>query len=232
LLLLALVAAAYVYGRDYLRRHPQDVPWTPLRLDDPVGKFTLRKLAKLADDPAQCRALLRSARSSDVPAPARSAGVECGYHDGMRLAPSPLEARAAPPGLVTSCPVAAAMLILERQVIQPAAMRHFGSRVAEIAHAGSYSCRRLYNRADGPFSEHATADAVDVLGFRLDDGTRISVLRDWSDEGDKGAFLREVRDGACDLFATTLSPDYNQAHADHLHLDQAARGRSGFSVCR
>jgi hypothetical protein len=27
-----------------------------------------------------------------------------------------------------------------------------------------------------------------------------------------------------------LSPDYNAAHRDHLHLDQAARG--GFTVCR
>ena len=44
--------------------------------------------------------------------------------------------------------------------------------------------------------------------------------------------LREVRDGACDLFATTLSPDYNAAHRDHLHLDQAARGARGWRACR
>ena len=46
------------------------------------------------------------------------------------------------------------------------------------------------------------------------------------------AFLREVRDGACDLFATVLSPDYNAAHADHFHLDQAARGAIGWRGCR
>jgi hypothetical protein len=41
-----------------------------------------------------------------------------------------------------------------------------------------------------------------------------------------------VRDGACRLFATTLSPDYNAAHADHLHLDQANRGAGGWRACR
>jgi hypothetical protein len=41
-----------------------------------------------------------------------------------------------------------------------------------------------------------------------------------------------VRDGACDLFATVLSPDYNAAHRDHFHLDQAARGASGWRGCR
>ena len=45
-------------------------------------------------------------------------------------------------------------------------------------------------------------------------------------------FLRRVRDGACGLFATVLSPDYNAAHRDHLHLDQADRGMGGWRSCR
>ena len=75
LILLALIIAAYIYGRDYVREHPQDVPWTPLRLDDPVGAFTLRKLVSLANDPAQCRALLATAGSADVPGPAARAAT-------------------------------------------------------------------------------------------------------------------------------------------------------------
>jgi hypothetical protein len=123
-------------------------------------------------------------------------------------------------------------MLFERDVLQPAAQRHFGQRVAIIDHAGSYSCRRLYGRTEGAFSEHATADALDITGFRLADGTRISVVRDWESGGAKGRFLRDVRDGSCRLFATTLSPDYNAAHADHLHLDQAQRGKIGGSLCR
>ena len=124
------------------------------------------------------------------------------------------------------------MLLLEQRVIQPAAMRRFGSTVTRIDHAGSYSCRRLYGRGEGPFSEHATADAIDITGFRLADGTSVTVLGDWQDGGAETAFLRDVRDGACRLFSTVLSPDYNAAHADHLHLDQAERGAAGWRLCR
>ncbi|MBU1256939.1 MAG: extensin family protein, partial [Alphaproteobacteria bacterium] len=38
--------------------------------------------------------------------------------------------------------------------------------------------------------------------------------------------------GACDLFSTVLSPDYNKAHRDHFHLDQAERGATGWRACR
>jgi hypothetical protein len=229
-LLLLLAAAAFFIGRDYVRKNPQDVPWTELDLDQPIGMFTARKLASLGDQPAQCRDLLADAGTGGEPVPARRVSEQCGYEDGIRLDGEGI--RFAPAGLVTSCPVAAALALYERDVLQIAALRHFGTTVAAIDHAGSYSCRRLYNRADGPFSEHATADAIDVLGFRLTDGTRISVLRDWAGEGPKAAFLRDARDGACKLFGTVLSPDYNRAHADHLHFDQAQRGRMGWGLCR
>lgn len=233
--LIPLVVAAILalVARDYFERHPQEAPWTPLSLDDPIGRFTARKLVRLADDPAQCRALLSSARSGDVAVPPRRVSEQCGYEDGMRLAPGGPNAIAfAPPGLVTSCPVAAALEIFERQIVQPAALRHLGVRVAAIDHAGSYSCRRLYGRDEGAFSEHATANAVDITGFRLSDGRTISILRHWEVGGPDSAFLREVRDGGCRLFATVLSPEYNAAHRDHLHLDQARRGNGGWTMCR
>ena len=230
LIVFAIIAGAYLLGRDYVRRHPQDVPWTRLDLNDPVGAFTANKLAALGGEPDQCRALLSDAGIKDVPAPPVSTGTECGYSDGVRISPEPIAFR--PTGLVTACPVAAALHLLEARYVQPAALRHFGRRVVAIDHFGSYSCRRLYGRSEGEFSEHATADAVDIAGFRLADGTRITVRRDWARAGPKAAFLRDVRDDACRLFSTVLSPDYNAAHADHLHLDQAERGKFGGRLCR
>jgi hypothetical protein len=56
------------------------------------------------------------------------------------------------------------------------------------------------------------------------------VASDWTGEGPKATFLHDVRNGACGMFATTLSPDYNRLHRDHFHLDEAARG--GWSFCR
>jgi hypothetical protein len=229
LVVFGLAVVAYLAGRDHLRRHPQDVPWTEFSLAHPQGVFTLRKLVSLGDDPAKCRVLLAQVGVEDEPAPPRRSSPDCGYSDGVRL---DRDVGFAPAGLVTACPVAAALYLLERDVLQAAAMRHFGQVVAKLEHAGSYSCRRLYGRSEGPFSEHATADAIDITGFVLADGARVSVLRDWSDAGAKGRFLHEVRDGACDRFATVLSPDYNAAHRDHLHFDMAGRGRTGFSLCR
>ena len=229
LLLIVIGTGIYLFGREYVRRHPQDFPWTSLSLADPVGRFTASKIASLGSEPAQCRALLAEAGLEHEPVPERRPQPDCGYADGMRLDDG-LTYR--PAGLVTSCPVAAALHLLETRVVQPAAQRHFGSEVAQVLHAGSYSCRRLYGRSEGAFSQHATADALDIIGFRLKGDRQVSVLEDWDRTGPEAAFLREVRDGACRLFPTVLSPDYNEAHRDHLHLDVADRGMNGWTVCR
>ena len=179
LVVATILAVLAIEGAAYVALHRQDFAWTRLDLDDPVGKATGAKLAALSGEPRQCRQLLADIGDADRPAPPLSAGQNCGYLDGMRLLPENARSiRFAPAGLVTSCPVAAALALWERDIVQPAAARHFGQRVAAIAHAGSYSCRRLYGRTEGEYSEHASANAVDVLGFTLADGRTINVLRD------------------------------------------------------
>lgn len=216
-----------------LRGRPGDLPWAPLDLGEPIGLMTGRKLTALTEDYPACRALLDRAGIRYSALPPRSGEGQCGYADGIRFTSGGARAITySPAGLGTACPVAAALATWEWHVVQPAAQRHFGAKVAAVDHFGSYSCRRIYGRSAGIWSEHSTADAVDIAGFRLADGTRITVARDWQGGGAKAAFLREVRDGACGLFATTLSPDYNAAHADHLHLDQARRGSMGWRACR
>lgn len=232
-LLLTVLAVAIIQLKAWFDRHPQDLPWTEFRMDHPTGRFTAAKIADLGNAPGQCRALLADAGARDRPAPPRRASSTCGYEDGMLLAAgNARQSGFAPAGLVTSCPVATALLLWDTRVVQPAARRHLGTEVDAFLHAGSFSCRRLYGRDSGPWSEHATADAVDILGFRLADGRTVSVLRDWNDQPREAAFLRDVRDGACRLFTTVLSPDYNAAHRDHLHLDTADRGPGGWRACR
>jgi hypothetical protein len=230
LLLLGVVAFLGFLTWGYARNHPQDVPWAPLDLSQPVGAFTRAKLAGL--DGAHCKALLRRAGVRFAALPDRRAGAECGYEHAVRLTGGSATIGYRPADLGTSCPVAAALALWEWHVVQPAALRHFGERVEAVDTFGSYSCRRIYGRASGQWSEHATANAIDVAAFRLEGGGRVGVLADWRDPGKKGRFLRDVRDGACRLFATTLSPDYNAAHRDHLHLDEAQRGATGWRVCR
>ena len=64
------------------------------------------------------------------------------------------------------------------------------------------------------------ANAIDITGFTLTNGKRVSILRDWPRRGAKAAFLREVHAGACDFFRVTLGPDSNKLHLDHFHLDR------------
>ncbi len=226
---LAIVGAIgfglYVFGRS----HPQDVPWTPLALGQPIGAFTARKLARLTDDAPACRALLMEAGVRYTRLAEKTGPDGCGYADGVTLIPGGARTIALSPApLGTSCAIAASLAMWEWEVVQPAALRHFGRPVSRIDHYGSYSCRRIAGSKAGRWSEHSTADAIDIAGFRLQDGTRITVAGDWTGKGADATFLHEVRDGACRLFATSLSPDYNAAHADHLHLDQAARGKMGW----
>ena len=205
----------------------------PLDLAQPVGPFTGRKLAMLADDPAKCRALLAKAGIDFSPVSPHDGPPQCRFDDAVRLRSGgslPIDLR--PVGPPLACPLAAGLAMWAWNVVQPAALDLYGSRVVAIDHYGSYNCRRIYGRATGDWSEHARADAIDVAGFGLADGRRITVAADWTGGGRDAAFLHRVRDGACDVFATVLSPDYNAAHRDHLHLDQARRGGWGWRACR
>ena len=117
-----------------------------------------------------------------------------------------------------SCPVANALQGWARYGVDRAARQILGSPLARIETMGSYSCRNV--AGSSRLSAHATANAVDVAAFRLADGRRISVQADWNSSSPQTrAFLRTVRDSACKRFGTVLTPDYNAAHRDHLHLE-------------
>jgi hypothetical protein len=220
--LVPLVLA--IAGWQWLQNHPEHNPWAPLDLNDPPGWATQAKLASLRSDLAECRAVL--ARSKVAFTALEPAGEgDCARPDRTRLGDYPLAPNTPP----VTCPVAIALELWRRDTVAPAARTMLGSEIARIEHLGAFSCRRMYGAREGRWSEHATGNAIDIAGFVLEDGRRISVLRDWEGDDDKAAFLRAVRDGACDSFATVLSPEYNAAHADHFHLDQDGRWTG---VCR
>jgi len=229
LVLLVIALALLLRGYEWVA-HDYRMPWTPLSLAAPIGPFTTRKIGALADDTPQCHRLLEAAAIGYSPLPPVDAGPDCGYDDGVTLTRDQPRDIAYSPAAKTSCPMAVSLVLWEKQIVNAAATRHLGTTVDEIMTYGSYSCRRVNNAPTGNFSEHAGANAIDIAAFRLADGRTVSVAGHWNANDDRSRFLKEVRDGACTLFATTLSPDYNKAHADHLHLDQAQRGGSRY--CR
>jgi len=219
------IAALLFAGRAWLADHPQHDPWAPLNLADPPGWATQRKLAALRGDAAACRAVLERSDVAFTSLAAAGEG-ECRRPDRTVLTDTLFR----PARPVTTCPVAAGSVLWLRRTVQPAAQELLGSAVVRVQHLGTYSCRRIGGGSEGNWSEHATGNAIDIAAFVLADGRRISVSGQWNAGDERAAFLRRVRDGACDIFGTVLSPDYNVAHADHLHLDQEARGLGGF--CR
>ncbi|RZJ26987.1 MAG: extensin family protein [Brevundimonas sp.] len=221
----------------------QDLPWKPLDLNHPIGQATAAKvsdfeLARVAAPEEvtavtdACMRVLREAGVTVERADDRDDGGFCVVQGAVRITGGDITPLA-PGGLVMQCPLAVRYVIWDRQVLQPAAEEILGSRVARVENYGSYACRRIYNSdrpADRP-SEHARANALDIAAVTLEDGRTVSVAGDWTGQGPeagpRGRFLRRLRDGACRVFSTVLSPDYNEAHRDHLHVDGAPRGLCG-----
>jgi len=229
-LTLILAAAILLAGRSWLRDHPQHDPWAPLELRHAMGWATGRKIAELREDTGVCHAFLdRSGIAVEELSPTGEGA--CLRGDRLRPRGGSIEDVAINPAASAqaTCPVHAGMAMWLHHGVQPAAQAILGSRVARIEHLGTANCRRIGGGDSGRWSEHATGNAIDVGAFILADGRRVSLLGDWRGDGPNAAFLRAVRDSACEVFGTVLSPDYNADHADHFHLDQMARG---WRVCR
>jgi len=107
----------------------------------------------------------------------------------------------------TRCTIALRLAMWERDGLRPTAPA-LGTALTNIDHIGSYNCREMRT------------------GFRFLDGSDAVLTREW-DTGDARAnFLRAARDGACEWFRSTLSPDYNALHTDHFHLQS-----NGWRAC-
>lgn len=117
-----------------------------------------------------------------------------------------------------TCPLAATYARWAREVLQPAAQRHFGRQVTLVETFGTYNCRPI--AGTNRLSEHGRANAVDVWGFTLDGGQSITVLEGWNGDDDRvRMFLRDLHRGACGRFQIVLGPDANADHRNHFHFD-------------
>jgi hypothetical protein len=124
------------------------------------------------------------------------------------------------------CRTASAFNGWARYGVDRAARQILGSPLARIETMGSYSCRNI--AGSNKRSAHATAGAIDVSAFVLQDGRRISLSADWNGGTlAEREFLRVVHKSACKRFGTVLGPNYNAAHADHFHLEG-----TGANICR
>lgn len=193
---------------------PRFDPLAPLDLSEAPNPVTAIKLWLMEDDSRACISVLRRAGVSLKEMPDRTVTPNCRL-DGTVMISRLSRASFNPEEM--RCDIALRLYLFERHDIQPLAQRHFGTAVNRINHYGSYSCRTI--AGSSRMSEHATGNAIDISGFTLADGKTVSLKRDWSAAGATSYFLKDLRSRACLLFNMVLSPDYNEAHADHFHVD-------------
>lgn len=172
---------------------------------------------------AQCLADLRAMNVAYRVLPDTDYGNGCGLSGAVQL----VEIGVPVTGLgAVRCGEARAFSGWIRNAVAPAAWQILGSELASVQSMGSYACRNVVGTARSDRrSGHAIANAIDIGGVTLKDGRRISVLADWtSPDPQVQRFWTTIHDSACRRFGTVLSPAYNAAHRNHLHLeDDSAR---------
>lgn len=197
--------------------------YAPFDLRETPNWLTNAQLYYLRASPEKCFAVLARSEVSFTRQryPLNERG--CGFDDGVLLTKQSVGYGG---GVLLRCSAAAALVLWERHVLQQEAERILKKQVRSVQTFGTFSCRNVNHRKQGRLSQHATANAIDIAGFTFADGSSASVLKDW-ENGERGEFLRAVRDGACRFFGGVLSPAYNAAHANHFHFDMG-----WWKICR
>jgi len=154
----------------------------------------------------------------------------CGAPDAVRFESvriadgGSVELRPAPQ---VRCALAEALATWIRDDVAPAAVTVFGIPLRAIENFDSYSCRGRNRVSGAKISEHGRANAMDVAGVLLHDGTAVAV----TDAAASRDFRERLRTSACAHFTTVLGPGSDGYHEDHVHLDLAER-RSGYRICQ
>lgn len=147
----------------------------------------------------------------------------CTLQNGVRLIATSVDL--VRPAEMT-CPLALRLMQFEKDVLLPEAQRVFGQPLKQINHAGAFTCKRMTGNGSR-ISEHGHGRAIDIWGFVLADGRRISVADHFRSSNREGQYLRGVSREACRFFAVVLSPNADAAHAKSFHWDIGPWNRCG-----
>jgi hypothetical protein len=222
--LLVVFSGVTTVGRVLYDAVPQNwLPWGEVQLDEKPTWLAKWQITRLEADPAACFAALDRSQLTYRRLPDRPLRNGCGVAGRTHILKSHI---AYSSGFESPCALVAALYWYEQR-LQVIARQELGTEISRIDHFGTYACRNIYGRAEDRRSAHATATAIDIAGFRFKDGSHASVLRDWGKDTANGRFLKAAHDESCRFFGIVLSPDYNQAHANHFHLELG-----GFRLCR
>jgi hypothetical protein len=216
-ILLAAVALAFRQGLIPARYSPLPL----INLAASPGLLVDWQLASLRREPELCRQVLSPPYISATAIDDNPVRNGCGWTNAVRF--SAVGGASLSVDKLT-CETTTALALWMINDVQPLAAKILGSRVASVQDMGTYSCRNIIGSAiwKNKKSEHATANAIDIGGFTLENGRHISIARDWSGKDEEARFLHEAHRAACRYFRVALGPDFNRAHRNHFHLDRGS----------
>jgi hypothetical protein len=179
-------------------------------------------------DAAQCLAALKAsgAKFTAHPTMKQPNKQGCGMPQGVTVTKGPTGIVYSP-ALEVDCSFAMELPKIEA-VFQEEAKASLGSEIKRIDTLGSYACRpskgpltTVYG-GKGVLSEHAFGLAFDLKTVTTKKGTVVTIAKDWGKSTDKGSFLAPIRRRLLKETEIThvITPDYNAAHHDHLHIDR------------
>ncbi|SEH30693.1 Uncharacterized conserved protein [Methylobacterium sp. 275MFSha3.1] len=205
---------------------PSPPPAPPARPPELSGAAALALKVTPPDDSA-CRTRLKRLGVEFEPLPAIS--------EGQCTAPLPLKVTkfadgvVLPQGATLTCRTAEALArwVTEVQIEADRMLKH---PLIALELGGSYVCRGQNHDVDAKLSEHAFANAADIMGFAFAGRASIPV-KAMPDGSEEAQFLGAVRAKACGFFRTVLGPGSNAAHANHFHLDERERN-GGHRLCQ
>jgi hypothetical protein len=179
--------------------------------------------------PSACRLALTDevAIAPSIP-DIRGAGG-CGGEDLVRLEAIVLPDKrrvSVKPAAILRCAMASAIAGWIRNDIAPLAER-LGTSVTDLDNFDSFECRGRNRIVGAKLSEHGRANALDVRGFKLADGTLISL----TDRTVPRQLRETVLHSVCARFSTVLGPGSDWYHEDHIHLDLMER-RGNYRICQ
>ncbi len=149
----------------------------------------------------------------------------CGAKDAVRV--TSVAGVTLSQGSIMTCEMAKALKRWVSKDVETAFGRR--NKVVSLRVAAHYACRTRNNRPGARISEHGRGKAIDIAGFKLEDGTLVTVLQGWTARETRKS-MRRIWKAACGPFGTVLGPEADRYHRDHFHLD-VARHRGG-AYCR
>ena len=163
------------------------------------------------------------------PAPSITGPGECTATDVVRLEAVLLPDKhriVVSPAATLRCPMAEAVARWIREDVA-STLSTEGLSLRGIETFDSFSCRTFNSISGARLSEHGHANALDVGGLKLADGTIIGL----TDAGVSKLLRKKLRDSACERFSTVLGNGADAYHEFHVHIDLMERANN-YKICQ